>query len=98
MMRASPPISSLAGGRRRQEDRHVDVLQVEDGQDLPAGGDHFAVPRELVLHASGSRRHENQIVQYGLDALDLGLRALDGGVGLIALRGRSLRRSAWAPS
>ena len=42
--------------RRRQEDRHVNVLQVEDGQDLAAGGDHFAIARELILDSPRSRR------------------------------------------
>ena len=63
MMRASPPISSLAALAAGKEDGHVDVVQVEDRQDLSASGDHFSVARELVLHPSGSRRDENQIVQ-----------------------------------
>ena len=46
--------------------------------------------RELVLHLSRTRRHKNQIVQHELDALDLGLRALDGGGGLVVLRDRAL--------
>ena len=54
MMRASLPKLKSAGGRRRQEDRHVNVLQVKDGQDFAAGGDHFAVAGELVLHSSCS--------------------------------------------
>ena len=85
MMRASPPMLKSAGGRRRQEDGHVNVLQVEDGQDLPASGDHFAVARELILHAPGPGRDQNQVVQNCLDPLDLRLRALDSGVGLVTL-------------
>ncbi len=36
------------------------------------------------------RRDKNQVVQHRLDALDLGLRALDGRVGLVSLCSRSL--------
>ena len=43
-----------AGVRRGQEDRHIDVGEVEDGDDRRAGGDDFAGPRKLILHPSQS--------------------------------------------
>jgi hypothetical protein len=79
-----------AGDRRRREEGHVDVFQVEDCKDLSARGDDFAVARQLVLHPPGSGRHQNQIVQNGINTLDLGLRTFDCVIGLFALRDRSL--------
>ena len=52
MMRASSPTVEPAGVRRGQEDRHVDVGEVEDRDDRRAGRDHFAGSGELVLHAA----------------------------------------------
>ena len=81
-----------AGVRRGQEDRHVDVGQVEDGDDRRAGGDDLAGPRELVLHPSDPRRNERQIVDDRLDAIDFRLRVRDLGQRLIALRGEAFHR------
>jgi hypothetical protein len=48
--------------RSGQEDRHVDVGEVEDGDDRRAGGDDLASPGKLVLDPSQPGRHEGQII------------------------------------
>ena len=75
---------------RRQEDRHVDVGEVENGDDRRTGGDDFAGARKLILHASQPRRDEGQIIDDRLDAIDLRLRVRDLGLGLIPLRREAL--------
>ena len=82
---ASSPIVELASLLRRQIDRHVDVVQIENRQDALAGGDHLTGAGQSVLHASASRRHEHQIDQNGLQPFDVSLGGLDRGLGLIAL-------------
>ena len=57
-----------------------------------AGGDDLSGARKLVLDAAEPRRHEGQIIDDRLDAIDLGLRVRDLGLGLIALRGEALHR------
>ena len=44
--------------RGGQEDRHIDVGEVENRHDRRAGGDDLAGPCKLVLHAAVPRRHE----------------------------------------
>ena len=78
--------------RRRQEHRHIDIGEVEDRGDRRAGGDNLAGPRKLILNAPQSRRHEGQIIDDRLDAIDLGLRVRDMRQGLIALRGEVFHR------
>ena len=60
--------------------------------DRRAGRDDLAGPRKLILDAPRSRRHERQIIDDRLDAIDLGLRVRDLGQGLIALRGEVFHR------
>ena len=91
-------ISSLVADRQAagvgcgQEDRHIDVGEVENGHDRRSSRDHFAGPRKLVLYPSQPGRHEGQIVDDRLNAIDLRLRVRDLGEGLIALRGEVLHR------
>jgi hypothetical protein len=75
----------LARIRRRQVDRHVNIVQIKDRQYALAGGDHFAGAGESVLHASASRRDEHQIDQNRFESLDVGLGRFDRELGLIAL-------------
>ena len=78
--------------RRGEEDRHIDIGEVEDGGDRRAGRDDLARPRKLILDASQPRRHEGQIIDDRLDAIDLRLRVRDLRQGLIALRGEVFHR------
>ena len=79
------PSVSLPACIRRQIDRHVDVVQIEDRQNALSCGNHLAGAGEPVLHASASRRDEHQIDQNRLKPFDISLGCLDRGLGLIAL-------------
>ena len=92
MMRASSPIVVPAGVRRRKEDRHIDVGEIEDGDDRRARGDDLARAGELVLHPTVSRRNERQILDDRLDPLDLRLGVLDLRLRLVALGGEARHR------
>ena len=59
--RASLPTAELAGVGGGQEDRHIDVGEIENREDRGDGGDDFAGPRELILHPSIGRRDESQV-------------------------------------
>ena len=85
MMRASSPSVSLPACIRRQIDRHVDVIQIKNGQNALARGDHLAGAGQPILHASAPRRDEHQIDQNRLQPFDVSLGCLDRGLGLIAL-------------
>jgi hypothetical protein len=39
----------------------VNILKIDDLQNVSTRGNHFAVARILVLHPTGSRRHQDQI-------------------------------------
>ena len=73
-MRASSPSVELAGVIRRQIDRHVNVVEIEDRENPLPCRDHLAGASEPVLHASGSGRDERQVGKNGLELLDIGLR------------------------
>ncbi|MFZ1105238.1 MAG: hypothetical protein WAN86_20710 [Hyphomicrobiaceae bacterium] len=72
----------------RQEDRHVHIGQIEQGQNLAASGQHFARQGEPVLHTPRARRPQNGIVELRLDALDLGRGRFDHRLGERDLRAR----------
>src|SRR6185436_7865532 len=55
------PQRELAGLIRWQIDRHVDIVEVEDGQNALPGRDHLAGASKAVLHASTSGRDEHEI-------------------------------------
>ena len=61
---------------RGQIDRHVDVFEIEDGQDALSCGNHLAGASEPVLHASASWRHEHEVDQNRLQPLDIRLADL----------------------
>jgi hypothetical protein len=63
-------------------------LKIKDLQDVSTCGNHLAVARVLVLHAAGSRRDQDQIVQNRFKTRDLSLSAFDCSIGLVALRYR----------
>ncbi len=48
--------SQFAGVGRRQEDGHVDIGKIEDGDDRRPGGDHLAGASELILHTARANR------------------------------------------
>ena len=81
----------LAGVIRGEIDGHIDVLEIEDGQNALACSDDLAGAGEPVLHPPAPGRDEHQINQDRLEPLNIGLGCLDRGLGLIALRlGRNI--------
>ncbi len=70
---------------RGQVDRHVDVLEVEDGQNALPCRNHLTGAGEPVLHPSTPWRHEHQVGQNRLQPLDIGLSRLDCRLSLVTL-------------
>ena len=67
-----------AGLFGRQEDRHVDVAQLEHGDHLAAGRQHLARLGEPVQHPTPDRATERAVVDVRADALDPGGGRGDG--------------------
>src|SRR5260370_18981776 len=73
----------LAGNISGQVDRHVYVVEIEDGQNPLSWAHHLAGAGKPVLHPSTSRRHEHQVDQNRLQPLDVRLGGLDRGFSLV---------------
>ena len=85
IVRASSPSVSCARHIRGQIDRHVDVVEIENGQYALSCGNHLTGASKPVLHASSSWGDEHQIDENRLQPLDIGFGGLDCGLGLVAL-------------
>ena len=66
-----------AGPVRGQEEGHVDVVEINHVQHLPARGQHLAGLGDTILHATGARRLQCTIVDVRLDSFDRRLGGFD---------------------
>ena len=86
-MRACEPSATRPG---RQKDGHVDVGEIEDGDQPTTSSDHFAGLHELVFDAAGHRRVQLRVVEHRVDLRDLSVGGLLGRFGFDQRRARAL--------
>lgn len=63
--------------RFRQEQRHRDIAQVDDGDDLAASGEHFVRLGQSLLDPANAWCRQVTVNQFGLQSLQRGDRRFD---------------------
>lgn len=58
---------------RRQEERHVDVAEIDKIENAATGGKHLSGLGDAILHAAVARRFQRRIGDVSLDALNIRL-------------------------
>ena len=85
----------LAGLHRRQIDVHVDIGDVEHGEDLAAGRQHLADIGDAVLDAAVARRDQRIVGDVDLVEFDVVRRGVERVLGLADPGLRGLQRRRW---
>lgn len=77
----------------RQIDRHVHIVEVENGEDARTGIHDLSAPMDQVLHSAGARREEREI-----DATLYAVTVATLGIPMATITTTSLRCSQRLPS